>query len=1347
MALSLRLMSKFRSKKDKVGRKDGDKTEIHHVPISSNSQSTTPSLPAVVESSQNPTIVSAQAHPSGVYEARDYLTESLRKGPFSDIHNPGQQLVKAQQALETSFGDLHDTWEKSAQYYEGASVGDDTIKQAVIMASNDSSTPAESYSKVIEKALLKNDAQQGNISSTTRVCMSKMFPVLRVVLGAVSFSADAASFLPLKITANALSQVVTLASNAQSSSVAVVEGLEELSDHQHFLNSVSSLNFELDNGTDSIVVKAINLLVAITDFLRISIQFLQKGFTQRIWDQVTSGDVNAAITSLKHARQNFAFAVSEVASMAILRRENDEATQKALQNMSPLTFKKTHDDVVRNRLEKSGRWLLDHPSFCKWLRGDILTLWCPGEGGAGKTVLTSTVVDHVDSYIKCQREIQPDKRIGFIYLYCRFQNHAEQTVLQFIPAIIRQLAAQDLSAVGRVKKFNENRPTKSATLIDYTTLLSELLDSFSAVYLMVDALDEFSKFEHERKDFVQELLSLNGTRTILRIFITSRPDHHISKEIRGDTVDIQASDADIHSYIERSIDKNSTLKSWVTQRPELRMKMLETIPNKARKIFQLAKLQMDYLVIEQTIEDVSDALDSLLGNVNDYYQKSIERIETMGSARDQTIIKTMLKWVYYARRPLRVDEMYHILAVKPGNKLATRLLNNVKSDMELGLETFIDGSAGLLTIRTKSQIVSVAHPTVQEYLQTLEATLLSDAEEEISRTCLTYLSLDVFANGYCTSYDSLDYRISEFRFIAYSSRFWGNHLRGKPEQNTALQDLALDFLKNKKLLSSSAQAKVVMRKSSELRLSLRRLRLLQGLMLWMTSSYPRRFSEISSVIVAARFGLISLVNRLLEDGAGVNERGESDETALHEASLMGHEPVVKILLDKGADINAQGGQYNSALVATSSKGHIGVVKLLLARGANVNAKGGKVLKSALHAASKMGYVQIVAMLLNEGAEVNADGESPLHGAAYRGDVAIVKMLLDKGARINARGSEYGTALRVASLKGNIEVVKLLLQNEVPKVEVNVEGGPEYDALLAASKEGHEATARLLIKNGADVNAHHVLHEASMGGYVAIVRLLLHNGADVNAQGGKFNTALQAAAFKGHEEIVKLLLHNGADVNAQGGKFNTALQAAAFKGHEEIVKLLLHNGADVNAQGGKFNTALQAAAFKGHEEIVKLLLYNGANVNAQGELSFTTLQATDVHIWEPYFISGNSLQAASCGGHEAIVRLLLKNGAEVNAPRAEPDYLHIYALQSASAYGGIDVVRLLLDEGADVNAEGGSDYNALWAAARWGHEGVVRLLLERGATVNWGEERWASLKTARRRVNDETLELIASHPRD
>lgn len=84
-------------------------------------------------------------------------------------------------------------------------------------------------------------------------------------------------------------------------------------------------------------------------------------------------------------------------------------------------------------------------------------------------------------------------------------------------------------------------------------------------------------------------------------------------------------------------------------------------------------MQIDHLVTEETVEDVMDALDSLSSNVNDYYQKSIERIESMSSNRDQNIIKMILKWVYYAKRPLKVDEMYHILAIKPGNNSATRL--------------------------------------------------------------------------------------------------------------------------------------------------------------------------------------------------------------------------------------------------------------------------------------------------------------------------------------------------------------------------------------------------------------------------------------------------------------------------------------------------------------------------------------------------------------------------------------------------------------------------------------------------------------------------------------------------
>ena len=63
-------------------------------------------------------------------------------------------------------------------------------------------------------------------------------------------------------------------------------------------------------------------------------------------------------------------------------------------------------------------------------------------------------------------------------------------------------------------------------------------------------------------------------------------------------------------------------------------------------------------------------------------------------------------------------------------------------------------------------------------------------------------------------------------------------------------------------------------------------------------------------------------------------------------------------------------------------------------------------------------------------------------------------------------------------------------------------------------------------------------------------------------------------------------------------------------------------ADVNSQGGEYGNALQAATYGGHKAIVQLLLDKQADVNAQGG----------------YY--GNALQASAYGGHQVTMQLLL-----------------------------------------------------------------------------------------------------------
>lgn len=322
---------------------------------------------------------------------------------------------------------------------------------------------------------------------------------------------------------------------------------------------------------------------------------------------------------------------------------------------------------------------------------------------------------------------------------------------------------------------------------------------------------------------------------------------------------------------------------------------------------------------------------------------------------------------------------------------------------------------------------------------------------------------------------------------------------------------------------------------------------------------------------------------------------------LREAALKGQLTVVKKLLEDGAKVDAEGGTYKSALQAASYNGHEPVVKLLLENGANANTKGGE-YGSPLRAASYKGHESIVKVLLENRADANFQDDknnTALQVASYHGHESVVKLLLGNGADVNPKCGKYASALQVASYHGHEVVVKLLLGNGA---DVNHRGGKNDSALQGASYNGHERIVRLLLETGADVNHNggkygSALQGASYNGHEPVVRLLLENGADVNIKGADNDTPLQAASIRGHVAIARLLLENGADIDAQGGESGSSLHAAASEGNEALVKLLVENGADINIciPTGLYPTALAAAAFAGSEPIVNLLLERGIDI--------------------------------------------------------------------------------------------------------------------------------------------------------
>ncbi|XP_066245089.1 histone-lysine N-methyltransferase EHMT1 isoform X1 [Euwallacea similis] len=232
------------------------------------------------------------------------------------------------------------------------------------------------------------------------------------------------------------------------------------------------------------------------------------------------------------------------------------------------------------------------------------------------------------------------------------------------------------------------------------------------------------------------------------------------------------------------------------------------------------------------------------------------------------------------------------------------------------------------------------------------------------------------------------------------------------------------------------------------------------------------------------------------------------------------------------------------------------------------------------------------------------------------DARKVSAILKIGnINVNAPLEEYnnGTLLHLAVLKGNLDIIYLLIMS---KIDLDSLNNDQNSPLMCAISEGRNDIVKHLVQAGAEVSlkgmdAMTSLHLAAKFGNLEACNIVLCNAVMpnfVNVQDDGGWTALVWACEHGYKEVVKYLLSMGADISIRDVEHNVALHWAAFKGSTEIVELLLNLKTDIDVTNVHGDTPLHISAREDHYNCVILLLSRKADITIVNRNSETPLDS-------------------------------------------------------------------------------------------------------------------------------------------
>jgi Cdc6-like AAA superfamily ATPase len=225
-----------------------------------------------------------------------------------------------------------------------------------------------------------------------------------------------------------------------------------------------------------------------------------------------------------------------------------------------------YKNALEKRYEGTGSWFTGSQAFANWKKQPNSFIWLHGGPGYGKTVLSSTIIEHLNS------ATMPAQIL--LYFYFDFNDVDKQTFESMLRSLMNQLYQKQPDARGPLEQLWESsgKGQKQPSTRSLRDVLLAMLSKVNNVSIVLDALDESTT----RSDLLTWLRDVHKAEpSTCRVLVTARSDEDIKSNLQRwmlpeSSMSIQKRDVDgvIRAYVRHTVRNCEELRRW-HRRPEV----------------------------------------------------------------------------------------------------------------------------------------------------------------------------------------------------------------------------------------------------------------------------------------------------------------------------------------------------------------------------------------------------------------------------------------------------------------------------------------------------------------------------------------------------------------------------------------------------------------------------------------------------------------------------------------------------------------------------------------------------------------------------------------------------------